>query len=65
VRVSGETVFLSFDVIGQPGDLSDLSLAKFECNEIPASGGFYTEGRVCSRISLRVDESEAGTAFIK
>ncbi|QTA86210.1 S8 family serine peptidase [Desulfonema magnum] len=53
---SGETVFLSFDVIGKSGNTSAVSLTKFECNEEAAVGGFQLRDRVCQEIRLNVDD---------
>jgi len=53
---SGKIVFVSFNVIGETeSDAPVLSITSFECNEMPALGGFRVNGKVCQSIRLASD----------
>jgi hypothetical protein len=66
-EVSGTLVFLNFTVSGSPGDVSSISLTRFDCNEIPVNpqysayrssgaltGGFYLRDRVSRELRISV-----------
>jgi hypothetical protein len=55
VTGSGETVFLNFEIAGEPGEAAVLSLTDFQVNETEVSGGFRINGKVCQQISLSID----------
>lgn len=63
VTGSGKVISLTFEVAGEAGDVSPVSLEKFEVNETAASGGFRANDRVCREIRLNVaDESTDATS---
>jgi hypothetical protein len=66
-EVSGTLVFLNFTVSGSPGDVSSISLTRFDCNEIPVNpqysayrdsgaltGGFYLRDRIARELRVSV-----------
>ncbi len=51
---AGTVAFITFDVIGGLQSSSLINLSEFQCNENPASGGFYINGTASQAVRITV-----------
>ncbi len=57
LTLSGDMIFINFNIKAEGN--TTLSLARFECNESPVSGGFKINGSVYQSVKIRINNPPA------